>query len=156
MNRPFERGNITLGFVLLLFALGMLMLGGLQQQLSHQRFLVASEVGFLKQYASAVSAQAWGGQLSWQSEQSEQSQQSQQSQQSWQCQQQPGKGWKSCVWVVENNEAVMAAFGMVSGQKMPLILWEWGTLINSQWSSAPHGWLDFCPFAEVSQCQLPQ
>lgn len=144
MSRPLERGNITLGFVLLLFALGTLMLSGLQQQLSHQRFLVASEVGFLKQYISAVSAQAWGGQLSWQS------------QQSWQCQQQPGKGWKSCVRVVENNEAVMAAFGMVSGQKMPLILWEWGTLVNSQWSSAAHGWLDFCPFTEVSQCQLPQ
>ena len=144
MNRSLERGNITLGFVLLLFALGILMLSGLQQQLSHQRFLVASEVGFLKQYISAVSAQAWGGQLSWQS------------QQSWQCQQQPGKGWKSCVRAVENNEAVMASFGIVSGEKMPLILWEWGTLINSQWSSAPHGWLDFCPFAEVSQCQFPQ
>ncbi|WP_183270478.1 DUF2509 family protein [Buttiauxella sp. A111] len=144
MSRQLERGNITLGFVLLLFALGILMLGGLQQQLSHQRFLVASEVDFLKQYASAVSAQAWGGQLSWQS------------QQSWQCQQHTGKGWKSCVRVVEKNEAVMAAFGMVSGQKMPLILWEWGTLVNSQWSSTPHGWLDFCPFSEATRCQLPQ
>lgn len=144
MSRYDERGNITLGFVLLLFALGMLMLSGLQQQLSHQRFLVASEVGFLKQYASAVSAQAWGSQLSWQS------------QHSWQCQQQPVKGWKSCVRVVEKNEAVMAAFGIVSGHKTPLILWKWGTLANSQWSATPHGWLDFCPFTEVERCQLPE
>jgi len=120
------------------------MLSGLQQQLSHQRFLVASEVGFLKQYASAVSAQSWGSQLTWQS------------QQSWQCQQQPGKGWKSCVRVVEKDQAVMAGFAMVTGQKMPLILWQWGKLDHSQWSSTPHGWLDFCPFTEVEKCQLPQ
>ena len=144
MSRQLERGNITLSFVLLLFALGILMLGGLQQQLSHQRFQVASEIDFLKQYAGALSAQAWGRQLSWQS------------QQSWQCQQHTGKGWRSCVRVIDKNEAVMAAFGMVSGRKLPLILWEWGTLVNAQWSSTPHGWLDFCPFAEVARCQLPQ
>ncbi|MGB7800728.1 DUF2509 family protein [Buttiauxella sp.] len=144
MSRQSERGNITLGFVLLLFAMGMLMLSGLQQQLSHQRFLVASEVDFLKQYASAVSAQSWGSQLTWQS------------QQSWQCQQQTGKGWKSCVRVVEKNDAVMAAFAIVTGQKMPMILWQWGTLDHSQWLSTSHGWLDFCPFHEVEKCQLPQ
>ncbi|TDN47467.1 MULTISPECIES: YgdB family protein [Buttiauxella] len=144
MNKRFERGNVTLGFVLLLFALGMLILSGLQQQLSHQKFLVASEVGFLKQYASAVSAQSWGSQLSWQP------------QQSWHCQQQTENGWKACVRMQEKNEAVMAAFGIVSGQKTPLILWEWGILVNSRWSAVPHGWLDFCPFDEVTRCQLPQ
>ena len=81
MNRPLERGNATLGFVLLLFALGTLLLSGLQQQLSHQRHLVASEVGFLKQYAQALSAQSWGSLLRWNP------------QQIWQCQEQSKDGW---------------------------------------------------------------
>ena len=139
-----ERGNITLGFVLLLFALGILMLGGLQRQLSHQRHLVASEVGFLKQYAAAISAQAWGSQLTWQP------------QQTWQCQQEIVKGWIACVLLVERNEVLMAVRGTYSGAQLPLTLWRWGVVDNSHWLSTPHGWLDFCPFAEVPRCQLPQ
>lgn len=144
MSGKYERGNITLGFVLLLFALGILMLGGLQQQLSHQRHLVTSEVAFLKQYAGAISAQAWGSQLSWSA------------QADWDCQQQPEKGWKACVLMVGKNEAVMAVHGIAEGPQTPLTLWQWGTLDNLHWFSTPHGWLDFCPFMEGSRCQLPK
>ena len=139
-----ERGNATLGFVLLLFALGILMLSGLQQQLNHQRFLVTSEISFLKQYAAAVSAQAWGRQLSWTSAQT------------WHCQQQPEQGWNACILTMENNEVVMAAYGKTPGQQTPLTLWQWGALDHSRWISTPHGWLDTCPFTEFSRCLLPQ
>lgn len=144
MNRPLEQGNTTLGFVLLLFALGTLMLSGLQQQLSHQRHLVASEVGFLKQYAQALSAQSWGSLLRWNP------------QQTWQCQEQSKDGWKVCVLAVEKNVALMAAYGRISGQQTPMVLWQWGMIENSDWISTPHGWLDFCPFAEEAKCHLPQ
>lgn len=120
------------------------MLGGVQQQLSHQRHLVGSEVGFIKQYAQALSAQAWGSQLSWQP------------QLGWQCQQEPEKGWQACVVSDAKNEVLMAARGMFPGPAAPLTLWRWGRIEHSQWLSAPHGWLDFCPLAEVSQCLLPQ
>lgn len=119
------------------------MLSGLQQQLSHQRHLVTSEVAFLKQYAGAISAQAWGSQLSWSP------------QSTWDCQQQPVQDWKACVLMVGKNEAVMAVHGSSAGQQTPLTLWQWGTLDNSHWFSTPHGWLDFCPFTEAGRCQLP-
>ncbi|MEW7312108.1 DUF2509 family protein [Buttiauxella gaviniae] len=120
------------------------MLSGLQQQLSHQRHLVTSEVSFIKQYVAAASAQAWGSQLLWQP------------QQKWQCQHRPEKGWKACVLHVEKSEFVLAVYGVISGQQTPLTLWQWGTIDNSRWLSMPHGWLDFCPLTEAAQCQLPQ
>jgi len=144
VNGQSEKGNATLGFVLLLFALGILMLSGLQQQLNQQRYLVASEIGFLKQYAAAVSAQAWGSQLSWTSTPT------------WECQHQSHQGWNACILTVGKNEFLMAAYGNFPGQQSPVTLWLWGSLENSRWISTPHGWLDFCPLTDASRCQLPQ
>ena len=138
-----QRGSSSLAFVLLLFSLGMLMLNGLQQQLNQQRKSVASEVNWLKQYASAASALAWGGQQRWKASKQ------------WRCQQQEPE-WRACILLNDKGETLMAAHSLSTEDKDPVTLWRWGNLEDSRWRAAPHGWLDFCPFREATLCQLPR
>ncbi|MCT4715429.1 DUF2509 family protein [Enterobacteriaceae bacterium H18W14] len=138
-----QRGSSSLVFVLLLLSLGILMLNGLQQQLNQQQKAIASEISFLKYYVDAVSALAWGGQQRWQATRQ------------WQCQQQ-GKEWRACVLLTEKGETLMAAQKLPGQDQLPLTLWRWGSLEDSRWRAAAHGWLDFCPIREDAQCQLPQ
>lgn len=138
-----QRGSSSLAFVLLLFSLGMLMLNGLQQQLNQQQQSVASEINLLKQYAGAASALAWGGQQRWQATNE------------WRCQQQELE-WRACILLTDKGETLMAAQTFSAEDKDPVTLWRWGSLEDSRWRAAPHGWLDFCPFRESTQCQLPR
>lgn len=138
-----QRGSSSLAFVLLLFTLGMLMLNGLQQQLNQQQKAVACEISFLKQYADAASALAWGSQQRWQAIRQ------------WHCLQR-GKEWRACILLTEKGEALMAAQKLSAHEQIPVTLWRWGKLEDSRWRALPHGWLDFCPIREVAQCQLPQ
>jgi hypothetical protein len=143
MNRHHQQGSSSLAFVLLLFSLGMLMLSGLQQQLQGQHTAVAGEVRYLKEYATATSALAWGGQQSWQGKNH------------WQCQQQI-TSWRACVRILKNGKVIMAAQGVYPKESPPVTLWRWGTLKNGRWEAAPHGWADFCPLPEVDACLLPK
>lgn len=138
-----EGGSSALAFVLLLFSLGMLMLNGLQQQLNQQQSVVASEIGFLKQYVQALSAQSWGSQLRWQAANQ------------WRCQQQANE-WRACVLVTAKGEGLMAAQEVPEHGQAPITVWRWGYIDNSRWIAAPHGWLDFCPLAETALCLLPE
>ncbi|WP_435927677.1 DUF2509 family protein [Dryocola sp. BD613] len=138
-----QRGSSSLAFVLLLFSLGMLMLNGLQQQLNQQQQSVASEINLLKQYSEAASALAWGGQQRWQATSS------------WQCQQQ-AMAWRACILSTDKGETLMAAQKLSAEDENPVTLWRWGSLEDSRWRAAPHGWLDFCPFREAARCQLPR
>ncbi|MEL4012697.1 YgdB family protein [Dryocola clanedunensis] len=142
MNRHHQQGSSSLAFVLLLFSLGMLILNGLQQQLHGQRTAVAGEVRYLKEYAAATSAMAWGGQQSWQGKKH------------WQCQQQT-TGWRACLRITEDGKGIMAAQGVYPKESAPVTLWRWGTLSSGRWAAAPHGWADFCPLPEVDACLLP-
>jgi hypothetical protein len=138
-----QRGSSSLAFVLLLFSLGMLMLNGLQRQLSQQQATVASEIGFLKQYSGAISALAWGSRQSWQATGS------------WSCQNRPGE-WRACVLRTEKGESLMAAQMLSGKDKSPVTHYRWGEIKDSRWQAKAHGWVDFCPLPEVSQCLLPQ
>ena len=138
-----QRGSSSLAFVLLLFSFGMLMLNGLRQQLNQQQKSVASEINWLKQYAGAASALAWGGQQRWQASPQ------------WQCQQQVAE-WRACILLNDKGETLMAAQQLSAEDKDPVTLWRWGHLQGSRWRAAPHGWLDFCPFREAALCQLPR
>ncbi len=142
MKTDFQRGGSSLAFVLLLLSLGMVMLNGLQQQLNQQQKTVASEISFLKEYAAAVSALAWGSQQRWPTTMR------------WYCQQQ-GNQWRACILSTEKGEALMAAQKLAAQAATPVTLWRWGSLEDARWRAAPHGWLDFCPFREAARCQLP-
>jgi len=138
-----EQGSSSLAFVLLIFSLGMLMLSGLQQQLDRQRFAVAREIGFLKEYTAAVSALAWGSKQHWQKANQ------------WQCKREAAQ-WRACVLMTTKDKVVMAAQGVSQQKSAPVTLWRWGKVANTQWISSSHGWADFCPLTEASQCQLPE
>lgn len=143
MTANLQRGSSALAFVLLLFFLGMLMLNGLQQQLNQQQDAVAREVGYLKSYAGAVSALAWGSQVRWQGTNERQ------------CQQK-GSEWRACMLMTAKRESVLAGHMLSENEKHPVTLWRWGYLKDDRWHAAPHGWLDFCPFREEAQCLLPE
>lgn len=138
-----EKGSSALAFVLLMFSLGMLMLNGLQQQLTEQQGVVASEIDFLKQYANALSAQSWGSQQRWEASNQ------------WRCQQQ-GKDGRACVLMTEKGEGIMAAQQVPEAGQIPITLWRWGDFDNTRWIAIPHGWLDFCPLSEATLCELPE
>lgn len=139
-----ERGSSSLAFVLLLFSFGMLMLNGLQQQHRRQQVVVASETEYLKQYSAAVSALAWGTQRRWSNDSL------------WQCQQQALQ-WRACVKTIDKKRSLMAAQRQPqTAGNSPLVLWRWGKIENTRWISASHGWADFCPFTQASQCLLPE
>ncbi|HEY1846002.1 MAG TPA: DUF2509 family protein [Buttiauxella sp.] len=138
-----QSGSSSLAFVLLLMALGLLMLHGLQQQLNQQQAGVAREVGYLKSYAGAVSALAWGRRQRWQG------------MEQWQCQRKDSQ-WRACLRVTGKGESLMAAQKLSSVDKTPVTLWRWGKLVNNRWRTAIHGWIDFCPLKEGAQCLLPE
>lgn len=137
-----EKGVSSLSLVLALLLLGTLMLNGLHQQLSGRFAALASESSALKAFSAALSALAWAERQPWRPDVQ------------WQCQRSAVNKWRACVKVVKPERIVVAA--REEGEAAaPLTLWRWAIPGGNGIRYAAHGWSDFCPLEEASQCPLP-
>lgn len=144
MSGKREKGGTSLLMVLMLLAVGSLILSGLSQQLSAQRFEVAAEIQFIKNHTAARSALAWGEKQSWQP------------QRTWQCRLEARNNWQACLYQTDKGEALLAAFGTIPGNEVPFTLWRWGVLQGGELVASAQGWLDFCPLLDDDLCKLPR
>ncbi|GLR08348.1 hypothetical protein COO59_13815 [Mixta theicola] len=127
---------MALAMVLLVLLLGSGLLHATRQQLDGALSLVADERQFLLEQHQALSALAWGAQLTWPPQQ-----------QGWHCQRQPQFGWRACVLHRDNGEALLRGGGESTAGEA-LALWQWLTPgEGGRWQPLAHGWLDFCPLS---------
>ncbi|MEN0614800.1 DUF2509 family protein [Klebsiella indica] len=135
MNR--QRGFSSLLMVLLLFALGSLLLQGLNQQQRSLLAQAANEMQALRDTASVQSALQWGKGLSWPR------------QEAVSCQQDVTLGWRACLRIFSDASVLLI------GGSGTMLLWQTGTVEQNRVRFSPHGWSDFCPLKEASLCQMP-
>ncbi|MGD8108422.1 DUF2509 family protein [Pantoea sp. FN0302] len=131
---------MAIAMVLLMLLLGSGLLHATRQQLDGALSLVTDERQFLREHYHALSALAWGARLSWPT------------QQGWHCQQQPTYGWRACILLRHNGEALLRGAGESSTGEA-LALWQWLTPVaEGRWQPLAHGWLDFCPLPLSEGC----
>jgi len=121
-----QRGNSTLGMVVMLLLMGGLTLHAARTQLAQGMALVADEQQHQQDFWQAQAALTWGRQQNWPQAAG------------WQCQ-------------TENHGLLLAR-----GTGRALVLYQWVSLRNGQLQPQPHGWIDYCPLAKAEQCQLPE
>ncbi|ELQ6215870.1 DUF2509 family protein [Cronobacter dublinensis] len=131
----------TISMVLAFLLLGSLLLGGLQQQLDSRFGRAANESAAIKAFNASLSAQALAQYRRWQFTPQ------------WQCQLLPEVNGRACVRQTETH-VLVASQGMQENV-MPITLWRWAQADGETLRFIPRGWSDFCPLAEIKQCQLP-
>lgn len=132
-----ERGISSLALVLLLLVLGSLMLNGLNQRQRTHTQRITSESRAMRNLAEAHSALEWGRMQAWQM------------QPAVQCRAHHSQPWRVCLRIFADRTLLLIA---ASGSET---LWRSGAIGESGVTFSPHGWSDFCPFKEISQCQMP-
>ena len=135
-----QRGNSTLGMVVMLLLMGGLTLHAARTQLAQGMALVADEQQHQQDFWQAQAALTWGRQQNWPQAAG------------WQCQTALTDAWQSCLLRQEENHGLLLA----RGTGRALVLYQWGSLHNGQLQPQPHGWIDYCPLAKAEQCQLPE
>lgn len=133
MNR--QRGMSSLALVLLLLVLGILILTGLNQQLTTFSSLVGGESRSLQQQATVQSALEWGRVQGWSTEP--------------QVQCKNTSAWRVCLRQLSEGRVLL-----IAGDS-DLMLWRAGEIVDGKVRFSPHGWSDFCPLKESALCQLP-
>ncbi|MEB5837812.1 YgdB family protein [Pantoea dispersa] len=135
-----QRGNSTLGMVVMLLLMGGLTLHAARMQLAQGMALVADEQQHQQDFWQAQAALTWGQQQNWPQAAG------------WQCQTALTDAWQSCLLRQEENHGLLSA----RGTGRALVLYQWVSLRNGQLQPQPHGWIDYCPLAKAEQCQLPE
>jgi len=132
MNR--ERGISSLAMVLMLLLLGSLMLQGLNQAQRQQLAKVNDETHALWKTAIVHSALQWGKVQQW-----------------------PAVAGTQCRSFDETSRVCLQRFAdgtlLLTAQSDALRLWQSGTWDAGSIHFSAHGWSDFCPLKEESQCQ---
>jgi len=132
-----QRGNSTLGMVLMLLLLGSLTLHASRTQLAQGMVLVADEQQHHKDFWQAQAALQWGLTQSWPAVVG------------WQCQTWSPQQWRSCLLRMEEGNAVLSG----QGEGRELRLWQWVSPQGQTLQPQQHGWLDYCPLAKPENCQ---
>jgi len=117
------------------------MLSGLSLQLLAQRQQVSDEIMTLRHYSAAQSALVWGAHQPWPGGDG------------WLCQREAASDLQACLYRFSAQEALMAAFQVTANRAGQLILWRWGRLERGGFIPSRHGWLDYCPLPDKTQCQ---
>lgn len=134
-----QQGSGALLAVIILLLMSAMLLNATRQQAENALSLVADERIWFQQASLAESALNWGRQLRWPQREA-----------GWQCQADALSHWRACLWREQGGRILLKGD---SGT---------GTLAFYQWVSRvadtgillarPHGWLDYCPFAEEKRC----
>lgn len=130
-----QRGSGALVMVLMILLMGTLMLNATRRQLSENLSLMSDERRYIRQYADAVSALAWGERQTWPLNSR------------WQCRQQQ-EPWRACLQRDQQGTVLRGDSGPDS-----LALYRWMSESNAgQLQPTPHGWIDYCPLAAGEIC----
>jgi len=132
-----QRGNSTLGMVLMMLLMGGLTLHATRSQLTQGMVLVADEQQHSKDFWQAQAALAWGSVQNWPLATG------------WQCQQWAAEQWQSCLLRMEDDNALLSGHG--EGQA--LWLYRWVSMRNTLPQPQEHGWIDYCPLSQPELCQ---
>lgn len=142
MNRHDEAGNISMLMVLMLLLLGVMMLTGLSSHLMAQRQWGATEVRSIVRYAGAQSALAWGEGQAWSPAKG------------WQCQTESLSALKACLYQTGSEDVLLAGASVENSPSEQLVHWRWGRLEKGKFVASSHGWLDYCPLSDKTDCNL--
>lgn len=132
-----QRGNSTLGMVLMLLLLGGVTLHATRTQLEKDVVLVADEQQHHKDFWQAQAALEWGLAQSWPPVSG------------WQCQTLPSHRWQSCLLTMEEGNALLS--GQEEGRE--LRLWQWVSRQSDSLQPQAQGRIDYCPLPKSEQCQ---
>lgn len=127
----------SLLLVLLLLVLGSLMLQGVSVQHQAQVRQNTLELRAIRDGANADSLIEWGRMASWQTDEN------------LQCQSAEGITGRVCLHVFSDDTVLLIAS---SGEQFR---WQTGRISEATVSFDSHGWSDFCPRKEASQCLIP-
>lgn len=142
MNPRRETGNSAMLMVLMLLLFGTMMLVGLSSHLTAQRQWGVQEIKSIVRYAGAQSALAWGEGLRWQR------------QPRWQCQTETVSARHACLYQTSGSEVLLAGFLADDSPAVRVTLWRWGGLKKGKFIASAHGWLDYCPLGDKTDCDL--
>jgi hypothetical protein len=132
-----QRGNSTLGMVLMMLLMGGLTLHATRTQLSQGMVLVADEQLHSQDFWQAQAALTWGRVQNWPQATG------------WQCQQWTAEQWQSCLLRMEDDNALLSGHG----EGRALWLYRWVSISNTQPQPQEHGWIDYCPLSQPALCQ---
>ncbi len=135
-----QRGSGALLMVIIILLMGTVLLHATRRQLSDNLSLVSDERHYILEFTDAASALAWGERLTWRG-----------TEEGWSCQRQPKYAWRACVLNHDRGRLLRGDSG--SGT---LSLYRWvSSLTGGRIRALPHGWLDYCPLPDRSQCDDP-
>lgn len=136
MQLQSQRGSGALIMVIMMLLMGTLMLNTTRQQLNDSMSLVGDERHYFQQLTGAMSALVWGERLHWGTAQQ------------WQCQQRADFHWRACLHPAQRLLRADSGPGT-------LALYRWiSQRPNGVLQAQPHGWLDYCPLAEETACDV--
>jgi len=133
-----QQGSGALIMVIILLLMGTALLHATRRQLSDNLSLVTDEQRYIQQYTGAASALAWGEHRLWREVEG------------WHCQQQMPYAWRACV---QNHPSGILLRGDSGSDTLSLYRWV-TRLPDGRIRALPHGWLDYCPLPERSQCDV--
>ena len=132
-----QRGNSTLGMVLMVLLMGGLTLHATRTMLSQGMTLVADEQQHQQDFWQAQAALQWGAIQNWPLANG------------WQCQSWAAEKWQSCLLRMEDDNALLSG----RGEGRTLWLYNWATIPLTQPQLHKHGWIDYCPLSQPELCQ---
>ncbi|UUE44136.1 YgdB family protein [Pectobacterium aroidearum] len=151
MKQGLQKGSGTLAMVLLIAAIGLLLMSGLQRQLESAIQVGNDERHYLRAFNQALSSLNWGIGLRWRV-----------STESWQCQQLSAEQLVVCLRAAsDGKQGVLRGEGTLPASTRTLKLYQrvsFLALSSGQIAIQPlaNGWLDFCPDKEVTRCDATE
>lgn len=148
-----QQGFSTISMVMLLMLFGMLMLKGLNGQLTTQVKIYGDERRYLRAHNQAVSSVAWALSQRWALQKNQ-----------WQCQINASDGLSACVQEMSDGRILIRGAGKLSSSEPDLVLFQLSERRDSQGdegdgssklSSIAYGSIDFCPLKQPAECNPP-
>lgn len=143
-----QSGGGALTTVMLISAVGLLLMSGLQHQLDGAARMGNDERHYLRAFNQAQSSLNWGLSLHWQ-----------ESSDGWQCQILAAENLTACLRRSSDaGQGVLRGEGRLPASPRPLALYQRVAALTSlsrhvTLQPMAHGWLDFCPDPDDAQCR---
>lgn len=147
---PRQQGYSTISMLMLLMLFGMLMLKGLNGQLTTQVKIYGDERRYLNAYNQALSSIAWALSQRWALQKHQ-----------WQCQINASDGLSACVQQMDDGRVLIRGSGKLSSSESDLALFQLsrrGDGLSEEGdsrvklNSTAYGSIDFCPLKQPAEC----